>query len=507
MAAIQPVDNVFKAIVDKQKSTWECSACLNRNNESNSKCACCDQSKEVTKGVTANDTVPAKSQFSFGSSVPKSTFSFGSNAANANTNATTSVAPTFSFGNLAQKPNAQSATFTFGNAAKSESDALASSKFETKPTQNPSSSAPLSTILPSSNKTETTNSFKSIVEKQKATTWECTSCMTNNPNDKEKCACCETPKPGTVAKDSVKKDFGFTTNQKFSFGAPATSAFSFGSQPENTNTSSKPTFQFSGSASSSAFSMATNKPAEQQSSVAAPTLAPSVGQTFIFGSALSKDVTDTGPAIPATTNIVNKGITILNNVLVKPAENGPSETTKPFSFGQSAAKSSDDNLATKPKKRANTEQIDSNVSTKLPTTSIAPFVFGQPQQPTNNIFGAIASNQAATTTTKESATIQSPSFSFGSSTSNQSASAFPANPTFSFGTAAATAPKPAPSAFGSAPAVNTPSQPIFGSNAFSSASSPSSSVPTLGGFSAPNPAFGSSAPAFGTPSPSNNEVN
>lgn len=522
----------------------------------------------MTKGATANTAaVPPKSQFSFGSmpaAATKSTFSFGSNASatatgTANTNATTSVASTFSFGNLASKSIAQS-SFTFGNV-KSDTTALASSSSEKtvddkakEASQKPASSAQFSfgnpTVLPSTVKTDTTTStsaaaipsltapsttdnvFKSIVEKQKASSWECASCMAKNPNEKEKCTCCDAPKPGAVANESVKKDFGFSTNQKFSFGAPASSTFSFGSQP----TENKPSFQF-GSPSSTASAGAPITTTTAAAAVATstttlstnifgsnlkspmfsmptkPAPAPSTGTPFLFGSAVaaaSKDVTDTGPSAGAT----NKGITILDNVLIKPAENGPNEVPK-LLFGQGVAKSSDDDPVAKAKKRSNTELIDSSISTKLPTTAtgstgMASFVFGQPQPANNNIFGAIASNPATSAagaavaaTTKSQLTAPNPTFSFGSN--SQTTGAFSTTQsTFSFGAnsaapAQATATIPAPSAFGAVPAENPPSQRIFGSN-------PLSSLPTLGGFAA-NSSFGSSAPAFGTPSPSNNEVN
>lgn len=580
--ASQSIDSEFKKIVEKQKSSWACSACLNRNDMSKSKCACCDQSRDVTKGATTSEAAPAKSGFSFGSNIaaPKPTFSFGAIPSTA-----TSVAPTFSFGNLPAKTDTQT-SISFGstktdaptstttssttNSGKSTDDDQSKESTTQKPTKLAQFSFGNPTVLPSTSTTETIskpaapvasdNIFKSIVDKQKSSTWECSSCMTKNPIDKEKCLCCETPKDSSVAKDNAKKDFGLASSQKFSFGAPASSTFSFGSKPAAEN---KPSFQFGKPSTSiittsaaeptvavtavassttsstttaapafgsgtqtSMFAFSANKPTNEISSAPfvastvtpASTLAPmpSSGFQFSFGSSstsvasspeVSKDVTDTGLGSKINTNATanDKGITVLGNVLVKPATNGPNEIPKPtFAFGQNLNNQSDGDSVTKAKKRSNTDLNEGIVSPKLPAPSTAPFIFGQSQN-TNNTFGAIVSSPATSTTQETSA--QKPTFSFGMN--KPSTNAFPtAQPAFSstpFGFGSGnTATTTAPSIFGAATpasAINTPSQPIFGSHVFSSTSS---SLPTLGGFKA-GPTFGSTAPVFGAPS-QNTEV-
>lgn len=530
---------------------------------SNSKCVCCDQSREVTKGATASQATPAKSQISFGTSIsaPKSTFSFGSVSST-----TTSVAPTFSFGNLAAKSTPQT-SFSFGSAKIEESTPSASNSVKSEDDKAKEATQPTSTkaqftfgnptILPSTSKIDTMpkpvasiasdNMFKAIADKQKSSSWECPSCVTTNPNDKDKCMCCETPKDGSAPKDSAKKDFGLSSDQKFSFGTPASSTFSFGSQPSNkpafqfgsstSNTStatttaapiSSTTISFGSSAQKPTFSFSATKPASEAVvapapvavfAAPAPAPAPATGFQFSFGSPstlasspVSKDVTDTA----TTPNKNDKAIEILGNVLVKPAANGPNETPKPlFGFGRSITNQTDDESATKAKKRSNTDLSESNVSNKLLATSgsNSTFLFGQPSQPpaaaplqnTNNIFGAIVSSPATSTTQESNA--PKPTFSFGAAKPTSNAfptiqPAFSAAP-FSFGSPSA-ATTTAPIVFGAAaPAssINAPSQPIFGSNAFSSNSS---SMPTLGGFKA-GPTFGSTAPVFGAPTP-NTEV-
>lgn len=80
-APTMPADEGFKSLVSKQNtSKWECSACMTRNNDSSTKCACCEQPKPNSES--------SSSQFSFGSSLKskvvlpdpaKVTFSFGMN--------------------------------------------------------------------------------------------------------------------------------------------------------------------------------------------------------------------------------------------------------------------------------------------------------------------------------------------------------------------------------------------------------------------------------------------
>ncbi|XP_055303335.1 nuclear pore complex protein Nup153-like [Sitodiplosis mosellana] len=569
-ASSKPVVSVFKAIVDKQKSTWECSACLSANDMSKSKCCCCEQSRDVTKGATTSGAVPEKPQFSFGtgaSFAPKSTFSFGSNLASGSSAITTaapatvSAAPTFSFGTGAAKTT-PSAQFSFGTLKAPESTpTVASSNGKTEDkAKEPVQKTPVSfgnaTTLPSTSKMETKpepaaaaqvaadNIFKSIVEKQKNSSWECSLCLSKNSNDIEKCVCCETPKEGTASKDNSMKEFGsLASSQKFSFGSPSGgSTFSFGSKPEN-----KPGFQFGSAASSTtATATATSTVTSTTSSIfgssstQTPTFKPTTTESAapsqsaalagfkfgfgsssstnapIFGSKIaSKDETDTGPS--AITNS-DKGVTVLENVLIKPSTNGPTDApTKPlFSFGQSVTTSTTDDTVPKAQKRSNTDQADNNILNKFPattTSSNAPFVFGQPQKP-NNTFSAIASSSPTTNISQESntatataVTAQKPTFAFGMGKS--ATSAFPtaqptfgnpnaANTTFAFTASNTAATTTAASPFGAPAAAPAPSQPVFGSNAFSSQSP--ASMPTLGGFKA-GPTFGSSGPVFGTPSP------
>lgn len=585
------VDDIFKSIVNKQKSNWECSACMAQNDASKSKCVCCEQSRDVTAGATSSDSVPAKPQFSFGNSsamaAPKSTFSFGSNPSATTTaaNAAAPVASGFSFGNLPAKTTNPPAQFAFGNLKSNESTP-ATSNDNDKAKESVQKPAPSSTqfsfgsptVLPSKKPVEsvgftekpvdpiaTDDIFKSIVDKQKKASWECDSCMTSNPNSVEKCACCAEPKPGSApSKDIEKKDSGLAPSSKFSFGSQSSTSFSFGSKPEN-----KPSFQFGNFSGSSSTTETTTAAASTSTAkitfaAPAPVTAPApttvktdavtstvpaifggssqtpsfsfaapkpdssatapVGQTplsgfkFTFGSAkaptfgsneISKDVTDTGPS----SNTANKEVAVLENVLIKPATNGPNEAPKPmFSFGQPSVVKSDDDQPSQAKKRPNTDHTESNILAKAPATGASPsFIFGQPQS-VNNTFSAMGSSPAANTS-QDSSTAQAtqkPTFAFGAN-KPAIASTFPtvqpsfSSTPFSFNASSPAATTTASSTFGApaaaAPALGTPSQPIFGSSTFSS-NAPA--LPALGGFKA-GTAFGSSMPAFGASSP-NTEV-
>lgn len=500
---------------------------------------------------------PVASGFSFGNlpaakTNPSAQFVFGNLKSSESTAATTNTGSTDTekAKESVQKPAPSSAQISFGNSTVLPSTSNADTA--SKP------AAPIASVAPD-------DVFKSIVNKQKSASWQCDACLTSNSNNVEKCMCCESPKPGTAPKDGEKKEIGLPASSKFSFGSQGSSTFSFGSKPDNkpsfqfgnlassssatgtgitttaaavatkttvsiatipvaasthavatTTTSASTTVPaiFGGSSQTPAFSFTTPKPVTEPSTTSqAATLK---GFQFSFGSPsapaptfgcneISKDVTDTGP----TSSTSKKSVNILENVLIKPATtNGPTEAPKPlFGFGQPA---SNDDQPSKAKKRPNADQFDDNILAKTPATgSAAPFIFGQPQN-VNNTFSATASSPA-TNVSQESSKAQAtqmPTFAFG--TGKPAISSFPtvqpsfSSTPFSFN-ASSPATTTAPITFGAtaaaAPASNTPSQPIFGSNAFSSNAA---ALPALGGLKA-GAAFGSSTPVFGVPSP-NTEV-
>lgn len=69
--------------------------------------------------------------------------------------------------------------------------------------------------------------FKEIIQQQTLAKWECGMCMLKNDNAADKCACCESARPGVVKKleekslsKAVSNPFAPTTNAKFLFGVP-----------------------------------------------------------------------------------------------------------------------------------------------------------------------------------------------------------------------------------------------------------------------------------------------
>lgn len=285
-------DSVFKSIAAKQKSsTWECSACLTKNDMSKSKCMCCDQSNNNSISAGSNSSTNLLSKpsatFSFGtlakssaSDAPTSAsakFSFGSKSTAAATNPTTSA--TFSFGSkvTSSTETTSTATFSFGSAptktnlgqfsfGSSKTDSTTSktvsepAKADTKESTNTSIASlpatnkitfgsPLNTSVLSTTATKidtsstpnvaTDDIFKKIVSEQSAK-WECKSCMTKNDTAVEKCVCCEASKDGS-ATSNEKKGFELKSKSSFSFGSPSQSTFSFGSKPTSTETSTQQT--------------------------------------------------------------------------------------------------------------------------------------------------------------------------------------------------------------------------------------------------------------------------
>lgn len=551
------VDNVFKSIAAKQKSsTWECSACMTKNEMSKSKCICCEQARDAITSTNNDNNTIVKS------SIPQSSEKvslFGGNSSNQGLsssvsstqfifgkamNADSSVTPKFSFGNLNKSTIKQNAT-----DEKKMEESNESKKEEAKESIKPTSQLPsyetsastskqfaFSSPLPVAPKTENIekpaadNIFKKIVAEQSAK-WECESCMTKNDVSIEKCVCCDTPKElknttttttTSISSSSEKKGFELPKSS-FSFGdSIGSNPFKIGSASETkTETSSqvqpifgtfsKPTSSFQlGSITSTTVSSSTAgtfsfSDSKTDLDKKPSTSTASVGLTFGRGN-LSKDVTDTGDN--------SKNVKVLENVLVKPASNGPIATSIPtfaspqptFIFGQNPMQNIEQTHKSS-LKRVNPDSIeDSDIKSKSVSltpvsSSSSPFVFGRQQQTESNIFSAIVSTPKTINSTQESIITTQKPIVFGGSL-NQPGSTFAtfsASKPFSFNTnsnnsnASATVTSTSNQTFGiQAPAQNTTSQPIFGTNAF-----PTASTPTLGGFKATSSLGSSATPNFG----------
>ncbi|KAG5681163.1 hypothetical protein PVAND_010623 [Polypedilum vanderplanki] len=231
-------DDLFKNLVAKQNSQWECSSCLSRNDNEKTKCLCCDtvrQSNNSTTTLKPKETSPI-----------------------------VTTQPDDLFKKLAaQQKKSQwecDACMTKNDLDKEKCLCCETPKPGNKPAASTNSSL-LSTTssstlgfkfgMPSTVETTTKpiasdDLFKSLAAQQKKSQWECDACMTKNDLDKEKCVCCETPKPGSssTSNKSLSSSFSFgikpaaiETSAKFSFGMPATTT------SNNTTSSPDPGFK------------------------------------------------------------------------------------------------------------------------------------------------------------------------------------------------------------------------------------------------------------------------
>jgi len=156
----EPADDLFAKFKSKSAGTWSCDVCMISNDATKDKCAACETPKPGTKKET--DKANAQSTFSFGTG---GGFKFGAST------------------NSAPEPTSKPST----EAPPAPADDLFA-KFKTKSAGN----------------------------------WSCDVCMISNDATKDKCAACETPKPGTkkeTDKATVQPTFSFGTGGGFKFGA------------------------------------------------------------------------------------------------------------------------------------------------------------------------------------------------------------------------------------------------------------------------------------------------
>lgn len=576
-------DSVFKSIVAKQKAaTWECSACMTKNDVTKSRCICCDQAKEA---ITSTNSDAAK---------PTAQFSFGALGAGQSFGAAPSTSQ-FSFGSKEMGSVTPSATFSFGNLNKlNETPAKKEDKADEVAKPKPADAqekpklvdTPKTELPPAAKPTKETNLFagfgagasppapvkpketssnlfsgfgaststastvalgsfafgkpsapsppsadaaakpdvdtvlKKIVAEQSAK-WECQACMTKNEATAAKCVCCETAKNPSAAGKSTSE----LAKSSFVFGNPtASTSFTFGAKPsearpESAATAAAPKPALFGSASfgkpaSGAASFKFGEPAKSAAASPAPSTTVSFGSPKSTFAASSASATPSfgfsfGPAASATADVTDTGVSKpADSALAKP--NGPVAAAQPlFSFG---LKTPALETASKPSlKRSNRDANDdmatktmSLAATPASAPAAAPFVFGQPQAPVaSSTFGALASASPASSTPDKPMLFGSPA----GQAASTFASPFAAPKPFAFGGPSAAAGTPAApnvSSFATPAAASNPapSQNLFGSNAFATAS-----APAIGGFGGAAPAFGSTvASPAQTPIVSTNAV-
>uniref|UniRef100_A0A1B0CNI8 Nuclear pore complex protein Nup153 n=2 Tax=Lutzomyia longipalpis TaxID=7200 RepID=A0A1B0CNI8_LUTLO len=192
------VVNSFGSQFRASADTWECTACLVRNKNAEIKCIACGTSKKTDTGAKAtlsssNLTVNAATSGNLGFSAilqaQKSKWTCSSC--------------------MVQNDNAKEKCVCCEQPKPSEVDD------KTTPNKAPS-------VLGKAPTMSTDAGFCKLVSEQKAK-WECAACMTRNEHSKNRCACCEQPKPGAVADNVPQFSFSATpsTSSKFTFGIKA----------------------------------------------------------------------------------------------------------------------------------------------------------------------------------------------------------------------------------------------------------------------------------------------
>ena len=211
-----PSDAGFKELASQQKaSKWECTVCLTQNENKRDNCVCCGQQKPGQEAKEKLSRVPVTPAFTFG---------FGNVN---NVEKTTALQQSgFQFGvKRSETMPWECGTCLVRNKPEStkcvccESVRQNDSKIKT----------PTCTIFKdtettkfkfgfgSSNTTPVVTDFKSLASQQKASKWECSTCMTQNDTNKVKCVCCEEAKPRAERNSGKTKPLETTTNFRFGF--------------------------------------------------------------------------------------------------------------------------------------------------------------------------------------------------------------------------------------------------------------------------------------------------
>lgn len=446
-------DESFGKLVSSQQAKWECSTCMTRNEQTRSKCACCEQSKPGSE----TEKVP---QFSFGAVSNSNKFSFGmppssSVAEEKKTEAplTTAAAGGFKFG-MSSKPvetTAAAPSFAFGMPSSTKVDAGKPEGEKKEAEEKPAAPASL-------------GGFKFGVTSQSAAD----------------------SIPATVDSKTPAKEITPVGGFKFGMSSaetvtPAPAAFSFGA--------AKPV----------AKSSENEQKKDEEKKVPAP--------TFAFGSAVvggaTKDVPVFGAAATTATGDASKK--------VEPAQPlfGGMSTMTPL-FGAVPAKDVASPLA----KELPKSSVGFGAAAASPTFSFGAStaaagattsesnqpLFGSTSSATNSLSAIkpIAFGAPAVTETKTSEPPKA-TFAFGSALAST-----PAKPdeTKVFGSTSQAPQGTSSFAFGATPTISSGSS--FGLSSAPSTDAAKSPAPLFGGMSSGTPAFGAAAatvPSFGRASP------
>lgn len=507
-AAPPKADEGFGKLVSTQQAKWECSTCMTRNDQNQSKCACCEQAKPGAP----EEKVPS---FSFGAVSNSNKFSFGMPAAKTEEKEKPkeAIAATFSFGtsNSTSDSNKQQTTvdsskapapaFAFGMPSIAKPTTETTTVEEKKPEEvKPATPAlggfkfGMSTASQETKTTITSEKAKEITPiggfKFGASSATPATVAAAPITGGFSFGAAAVAKPLTVVEEKKPEAVKATPAPTFAFGsASATSVPSFGSpattaEPKKIESITSPVF---GGATTSLFGSASKEASKE---IPKPTTG--FGSTsatpFAFGSAT---------AASATTSITSENNKAPQNTSTSlfgsPASTGGA--IKPIAFGSQA----NETTASDAPKPAATFAFGAMAAKKD-----EPKVFGS--SPSTFAFGGgnAQSSGAATGTSVfgmaagasegaklgASTTSASPLFGGGMSSGTPSFGASAPVSTFGSGSpfgGAASAAKPA----------ETPS--LFGNNSASSGSPFGAAAPATGGiFGQQSASGGSSVPAFGS---------
>lgn len=538
VVASPSVPSTFGAQFAPAASTWECNACMVRNQAAAAKCVACETGKPAAAAVVAGSSSSSSLAAQFKPSA--STWECDAcmvrnNAAAASCVACTTPKP----GAAAAKPlgHAFSAPSAFAGA--------------TTTTQ-------LSSV---------DSGFASLVAKQSAK-WECAACLMRNDAQRKKCECCELDKPGASTENNA--DTATTTGSpamfgnsaagrsiaaasgSFSFGVPfdakaaaptallkplqsaPTSSFTFGTLP-----SSAPITTLTQEVSQNAKSTAPDSSGSPQPTVVKPVTksdgaaVPAFGG-FAFGSAatsLTKPDATPKASFLFGSNNDNKPASTISATTTTTAIQGIKRTVD-FSFGSPNSLASTKKVenaisfgSIKPADEADAPSASeiaklppvnggfsfgSSIAPKPAASTLASFSTSSAPAAATLLFGSVSSTASSTPATTAPPTATAPALHFGSDPI--AAATKSTAPSFVFGSAATnTQPAAASSALtfgsevaretGTPAATATANTNLFGSSMFAPASTtvvPTSSASTFSSASNVNANPGGSAFIFGT---------
>ncbi|XP_055708883.1 nuclear pore complex protein Nup153 isoform X2 [Phlebotomus papatasi] len=444
-------------------NTWECESCLVRNKEGELKCIACGSAKKGSaEAVAAVKSAPPMDSGFKALLAAQSAKWECTGCMLKNDNALTKCA-------CCEQPRPDGALKTTADK--------------------PKVSVPVTTVLKD-------EKFSNLMKQQKAL-WECSACMSKNDPGKNKCPCCDQPKPGTQAENAPQFSFSAVPSAaKFTFGMPpvaaekseatsstvaTTASFVFGAQATITTKESEKTakeplksgFVF-GNVATTTTSADTVTSEPPKFVFGAPKAATTTAESakFVFGTIAASTATSTATSTASSATVSStSGFKFGVPTATSSAESSVTPKAPPtFTFGTGSVSISKAQEPPATTVAPTVTSVTSTTTTQSPGTLKASIVFGTPAATTasssTNLFGGpttttTSSPFGSTGETPSQAVFKSPivpiapatkaeepkkpTIEFGSATKTQ---------TFTFGAVASTTAAIAPAAFAQ-PVVTT----------------------------------------------------